>query len=75
MIRVKKLNKEEFYLNPSLIEIVEKTPDTVITLINSKKYVVSDTIEELLENIMNYYKLVGLASPQVIFNSYGFGGE
>ena len=72
MIKVKKLSQEEFYINPSLIETIEKKPDTMITLINNKKYIVADTIEELLGNIENYYKITGLISPQIIFNSYDF---
>jgi len=72
MIKVRKISKEEFYLNPSLIEIIEKTPDTMITLINKKKYIVSDTIGELLEKITEYYKVVGLTSPQITFHSYDF---
>lgn len=68
MIRVNKLNKEEFYLNPSLIETIEKKPDTVITLINGKKFVVADTVEEILKNIIKYYKTVGLVAPQVVLN-------
>jgi flagellar protein FlbD len=76
MIRVTKLNKkDEFYLNPSMIETIEKTPDTVITLINGKKYVIADQIEEILQIIEDYYKIVGLTSPQIIFNSYDFSEQ
>ena len=76
MIKVSKLNKkDEFYINPSMIEIIEKTPDTVITLINGKKYVVADPLEELVQVIENYYKIVGMTSPQIIFNSYDFSEE
>ena len=74
MIRVIKMGKgrEEFYINPALIETIETKPDTIITLINGKKYIVADTLEELLANIQNYYKVAGLIPPQVIFNSYDF---
>jgi len=73
MVKVYKLNrKDEFYINPSMIEIIEKTPDTVITLINGKKYVVADPLEDVLKVIENYYKIVGMTSPQIIFNSYDF---
>ena len=77
MIRVRKLSKdeEEFYINPSLIETIEKKPDTIITLMNNKKYIVADTVEELLESIKGYYKITGLIIPQIAFNSYGAGGE
>jgi flagellar protein FlbD len=75
MIRVSKLNKEEFYINPSLIETIEKTPDTVISLINGKKFVVADKIPDILQTIEEYYKIVGLTSPQITFNSYDFNGQ
>lgn len=72
MIKVTKLNREVFYINPSLIETVEKTPDTVITLINGKKFVVAESIEQLIEIIMEYYDIVGVISPQIVFDSYEF---
>lgn len=75
MIKVKRLNQEEFYINPSLIQTIEKKPDTMITMINSKKYIVADSIEELLKSITEYYKVAGLISPQIIFNSYDFGTD
>jgi len=77
MISVKKLSKdeEEFYINPSLIETIERKPDTMITLINNKKYIVADTVGELLEKIKDYYKITGLIIPQITFNSYDFDGE
>ena len=75
MILVRKFNKEEFYINPLMIEMIEKTPDTIITLINNKKYIVADTVEDLLESIENYYKVIGLISPQILFNSYDFSNK
>lgn len=72
MIKVSKNNKKEFYLNPSLIETIEITPDTVITLINNKKYIVSESGEEILKRIADYYKLVNLTPPRVAFNEYDF---
>ena len=76
MLRVRKLSKdrEEFYINPAMIETIEKKPDTIITLINSKKYIVADTVDELLEGIKEYYKIAGLITPKVIFNEYDFSG-
>ena len=75
MIKLTKFNKDEFFINPCMIETIEKTPDSVITLINGKKYVVADPIEEILRNMEEYYKLVGKTSPQIIFNDYDFEGE
>mgnify|MGYP001015833362 CR=1 FL=1 len=56
MIRVHRLNGEEFILNPNHIELVEARPDTVITLTNDHKYVVSVPVEEVLAMIREYYR-------------------
>ena len=37
MISVTRLNNKEFYVNCDLIEFIEATPDTVITLTTGKK--------------------------------------
>ena len=75
MIKVTKLNKETFYINPTLIEMVEKTPDTVITLINGKKIIVSESTEEMKDIFIEYFKVVGMTVPQVVFNSFNFGDD
>ena len=72
MIKLSKNNKKEFYLNPTLIETIEKTPDTVITLINNKKYIVSESGEEIVRMIAEYYKSVNMIPPQIAFNEYDF---
>ncbi|MCX7678566.1 MAG: flagellar FlbD family protein [Spirochaetes bacterium] len=56
MIRLHRLNGEEFTLNERHIEIIEETPDTVITLTNDHKYVVKESIEEIIELIKKYKK-------------------
>ena len=40
MIEVTKLNGVKILVNPHLLEIVEETPDTVITLTTGKKIIV-----------------------------------
>ena len=56
MILLHKINGTEFTLNPNLIEILEETPDTVITLINSRKYIIKETREEILNKIVEYQR-------------------
>ncbi|WDV47699.1 flagellar FlbD family protein [Clostridiaceae bacterium M8S5] len=56
MIVVNRMNNEEFVLNSDLIETVEETPDTVITLTNGKKFVVKDTREEIIEKVVKFKK-------------------
>jgi len=54
MIYVTRLNGKQFVLNAELIEMVESTPDTVVTLMNGNKYVVSETPDEIIRFITKY---------------------
>lgn len=51
MIDVTRLNGKTFTLNADLIETMEETPDTVITLTGGNKFVVSESTDELIERI------------------------
>lgn len=55
MIELTKMNKEKFYLNPNLIEIIESTPDTLITSMSGKKYYVRETPDEVRKLFGDYY--------------------
>ncbi len=56
MIRVHRLNGEEFTLNYKHIEIMEELPNTVITLTNEHKYIVKESIDEIVKLIREYKK-------------------
>ncbi|MDQ1467249.1 MAG: flagellar protein FlbD [Actinomycetota bacterium] len=51
MITATRLNGPAFALNPDLIERIESTPDTVITLVDGAKYVVRESVDELVERV------------------------
>jgi flagellar protein FlbD len=51
MISLTRLNGDRFAINADLIERAEETPDTVITLTNGAKYLVAETLDELLHQI------------------------
>lgn len=59
MIYVTRLNDKIFAVNPDLIEIMEETPDTVVTLTGGNKYVVSEPIEVLIERIAEFRRRCG----------------
>jgi len=61
MIALQKLNGERFVLNSDHIETVESTPDTLITLENGRKYIVSNGIEEIVRKAITYRQLCGQA--------------
>jgi flagellar protein FlbD len=62
MIYVTRLNKSQIILNCEWIETIEATPDSVITLSNGKKYVVSESVEEIIKRIIEYKQKAGFAS-------------
>jgi flagellar protein FlbD len=57
MITLHRLNKQEFVLNADLIETIEATPDTLLTLTNGKKLIVRDTIADILGRVISYRQL------------------
>ncbi|MBL0388918.1 flagellar FlbD family protein [Tumebacillus sp. ITR2] len=69
MIPVTKFNRSTVYVNATLVEQVESTPDTVITLVNGKKLIVRETVEEVLKRVEGYYRRVGLIAVQVQQNA------
>lgn len=54
MITLRRLDGKEFVVNADLIETVEATPDTVVTLTNGHKYVVQDTVAELTRQVIKF---------------------
>jgi flagellar protein FlbD len=54
MIIVSRLNGHEFALNCNLIEKVEANLDTVITLIDGTKFVISESVDRVIELVRTY---------------------
>lgn len=54
MINVTALNGKEFILNGDHIEKIESVPETLITLVNGKKYIVLETEEEIVNRFIDY---------------------
>lgn len=58
MIELTKLNGRSFVLNADLIQAIEITPDTVITLTNDTKYVVKESKEEIVKKVVDYKRKI-----------------
>ncbi|XDD49781.1 flagellar FlbD family protein [Leptospira sp. WS92.C1] len=58
MILLHRLKGDEFVLNASHIESLEANPDTTITLSNDRKFVVRESIPEVIEKILEYKKRI-----------------
>jgi flagellar protein FlbD len=48
------LNNDPFALNTDLIERVDATPDTVLTLIDGTKYIVAEPMDEVIDRIVAF---------------------
>ncbi len=55
VIEVTTLNEKKYTVNAELIERVEETPDTVITLTTGKKIIVKESRQEV-KNLVILYK-------------------
>ncbi|MBI3681385.1 MAG: flagellar FlbD family protein [Acidobacteria bacterium] len=58
MIRLTRLNHVPIYLNSDLIEHIEVTPDTVISLTTRQKLVVLEKAEEVVERVIEFRRKV-----------------
>ena len=56
MIEVTKINGKKILVNPDLLEIVEETPDTVVTLTTGKKIIVKESRQEI-KNLVLLYRM------------------
>ncbi len=64
MIRATRLNQEPFYINSDLIEFIEETPDTVITMASGRKLVVREKIDTIVDEIVAFRRRVYGVSPE-----------
>lgn len=69
MIQVTRLNDKKMTINAELIEMVEETPNTVISLTNGKKFVVKENEAQVRELVIAYKKEVFADLCQIIAKS------
>lgn len=56
MITLHRLDGKEFVLNVNLIETVEATPDTVVTLTSGHKYVVQEPVAAVIRAAIRFQR-------------------
>ena len=54
VITLTRLNGQPFALNPDLIERLDVTPDTVVTLIDGAKYLVAEPLDQVIDAIRRF---------------------
>ena len=62
MIEITKLNGTRILINPDMIEIIESTPDTVISLTTGRKIIVKESRQEINNLVKSYRKEISAST-------------
>jgi len=58
VIYLTRLNGEKIMINVDMLEMLEETPDTVVTLTTGKKFVVKESTRQIREQVIAFHKLI-----------------
>ena len=58
MIKLTRLNHTPLIVNSDLIEHIEVTPDTVVTLTSGQKLIVLESAEEIVERVITFRRTI-----------------
>jgi flagellar protein FlbD len=58
VIRLTRINRTALAVNADLIKFIEAAPDTVITLITGEKVVVAESVEQIIEFIVQFRRVI-----------------
>ncbi|MCX8053868.1 MAG: flagellar FlbD family protein [Armatimonadetes bacterium] len=67
MIKLTLYNDADVIVNADLIELVERTPDTLVTLTTGKKVMVKESVEDVVKKAIAYHRLI--AGKRRLFGS------
>lgn len=71
MIILTRLNGQRFAVNPDLIERVESTPDTIVTLVDGTKYLVMEEIDSIADLVIEHRAAVVAKAIDVAHSDEG----
>jgi flagellar protein FlbD len=57
---------DPFVVNSDLLEVVEATPDTHVTLTTGRKLIVRETPAEVIALVIEYRRMTGGALPRLV---------
>ena len=58
MIKLTLYNDADVIVNADLIESVERTPDTLISLTTGKKVMVKESVEDVISKVIAYRRII-----------------
>ena len=65
MIQVSRLNNDAYFLNSDMIEQIEETPNTILTLTSGKRLVVLESATEVIDRIVAFRKSLYTELPKI----------
>ena len=64
MIRLTRINHVPMVLNADMIEHLESTPDTVISLVNGQKFVVLESTDDVIRKVIEFRQEIASGTPK-----------
>ena len=58
MIRLTRINQVPIVVNSDLIELVESTPDTLVSLSTGQKFMVLESPDEVIDRVISFRKAI-----------------
>ena len=58
MILLTKINDAPIAVNSDLIQYIEETPDTILTMTNSEKLVVREKMPEIIDKVLKFRRFI-----------------
>jgi len=58
VIRLTRLNGDEFVVNADLIRFVEARPDTLVTLTTDERFMVREDVDEVVRRVIEYARTI-----------------
>jgi len=68
MVKVTRIDGRDIVINAELIQRLESTPDTVLTLVNGRKILLKDSVRAIVEKIIAYKRLIH--NPELEITDY-----
>lgn len=54
MVKLSRINGAEVTVNAELIETIEATPDTIVSLTTGKRLMVVESVDQVIEKVVAY---------------------
>lgn len=70
MITLTRFDGSQFTVNALMIEFIESTPDSVVSLVNGRKIIVKDPVSDIIERCIEFYKRIGTFNSATLIKQH-----